>query len=227
MDLRRRDFLAIFGGILAELATKPGPGATVFENHYINRRLGIAFVQPPEWKFLRLEEMGRMKQGTLLAVDDPKHNADVLDSFDLPFVAMSPTNGENLCVQMYLVGGPGRHDAFQGRFAELCGMQNASALRPDFSGPMRVIREDWQASRGLLKNLRVSPLPSELHLSGCDAAEYTARYDFCHKNLAKPRTISVRSVAVMHRGRYYLLRLIKDQDSDFDFTPFLNSVQFA
>jgi hypothetical protein len=89
---------------------------------------------------------------------------------------------------------------------------------------MRIIRNDWQASRGLLKAFTVTQLPMELSVSNCIAAEYTANYDFEHEQLEGPRPVTVRSMAIEHSSRYYLLRLISDVSSPHDFSTFVDNL---
>jgi hypothetical protein len=92
---------------------------------------------------------------------------------------------------------------------------------------MRIIRRDWQTSRGLLKSFTVTELPVTRSVSKCIAAEYTASYDFEHEKLRKARPVSVRSVAIEHGTRYYLLRMISDVASRHDFSHFVDSICLA
>ena len=80
MKLERRQFLAIFGGLLAELATSRSPAVYQNGRVYINRRLGLACSGPDGWSFVRLAEMGEIQKGQLLAVDDPAENTSILKS---------------------------------------------------------------------------------------------------------------------------------------------------
>ena len=73
---------------------------------------------------------------------------------------------------------------------------------------MQIIRRDWQILRCLLHSFRVSSLPDDITISNCDGAEYTTTYGFRHRDLEAPRLVRVRTVALQHGQRFYLLRLI-------------------
>lgn len=223
----RREFLSAFGAILARLAMAPSPAAVSHEGLYLNRRLGIAFHCPSDWEFLRLDDMGEMQKGQLLAPDDVEQNKAILESLDLPFVALSPRDNSHLSVQIYSAILPDENDFVHELMKIAFNSPNAVSPETSFSGPMRIVRRDWQSSRGLLKSFTVTKLPVELSVSNCIAAEYTANYDFEHEQLREARRVTVRSVAIEHGTRYYLLRLISDVESQHNFSAFLDSIHLA
>ncbi len=224
MGIGRREFLAAFGTILARLAIARSPAAVCEENLYLNRRFGIALRCPPAWDFIRLEGIGEVQQGQLLAVDDVEQNKAILGSVDLPFVALSPRHNAHTCVQMYLASPPDETDIVHELMKAAFDRPNAASRETGFSGPMRIIRRDWQIARGLLKAFKVTHLATELSVSNCLAAEYTANYDFEHEQLETPRPVTVRTVAIEHNPRYYLLRLICDASTPCDLSAFMESV---
>lgn len=224
MGIGRREFLAAFGTLLARLAIDSSPAAARHDDQYLNRRLGIAFHCPPGWDFVRLDDMGEIQKGQLLATDDAEQNKEILGSLDLPFVALSPTNDPHVCVQMYLASPPSETDIVHELLKATFNRPNAVSPELAFPGPMRIIRRDWQISRGLLKAFTVTDLPTQLCISNCLAAEYTANYDFEHEQLESCRPVTVRAVAIEHASRYYLLRLISDASSPFDFSKVLDSI---
>jgi hypothetical protein len=175
--------------------------------------------------------MGEMQQGQLLAVDDPQQNQAILSSLDLPFVALSPEQlfhgAETLGIQFYLAEPPSTVDVVSVILHETFGKEYRGTPESRFSPPMQVVRRDWQLSRGLLDSFCVRSLPEELATSSCPAAEYTATYQFRHRDLPEPRTIRVRTVVVQHDLRFYLLRLIDTEEFPFDFSPFLETLRFA
>ena len=224
MGIGRREFLTAFGTLLARIAISPSPAAARHENLYLNRRLGIAFHCPPGWDFVRLDEMGEVQKGQLLATEDIDHSKAILSSLDLPFVALSARRNPHTCVQMYMASPPSEKDIVHELMKAAFDRPNAVSPETTFPGPMRIIRNDWQTSRGLLKAFTVTQLPMELSVSDCIAAEYTANYDFEHEQVAGPRPVTVRSVAIEHSSRYYLLRLISDVSSPHDFSTFVDSI---
>ncbi len=224
MGIGRREFLAAFGTILARLAIAPSPAAASHDSLYLNRRLGVAFYCPRDWDFVHLDEMGEIQKGQLLATDEADQNKAILGSLDLPFVALSPRRAPHTCVQMYLASPPHETDIVHELMKAAFDRPNAVSPEIAFPGPMRIIRRDWQTSRGLLKAFTVTQLPVELSVSNCIAAEYTAKYDFEHEQINEPRPVTVRSVAIEHSSRFYLLRLISDVSSPHDFSTFLEDI---
>lgn len=225
MGIGRREFLAAFGTVLTQLAIKPSPAAACHDNLYLNRRLGIAFHCPADWEFVRLEDMGEVQKGQLLDVDDVGQSQAILESLDLPFVALSSRQNPHICAQMYLASSPDNNiDVVHELMKMVFDRPDAVSPEAGFPAPLRIIRSDRQASRGLLKAFRVKQLPRQLSVSNCMAAEYTVTYDFEHEKLEKPRPVIVRSIAIEHGTRYYLLRLISDVSSPYDFSTFVDSI---
>lgn len=225
MGIGRREFLAAFGTLLAQLAITPSSAAARHDDLYLNRRLGVAFHCPPDFDFVRLEDMGEVQKGQLLTTDDINYSQAILESLDLPFVALSSRRDPHVSVQMYLASSPTDTDIVHELMKAAFDRPDAVSPETKFPAPMRIIRNDWQASRGLLKAFKVKQLPSELSISNCKAAEYTANYDFEHEQLEAPRPVTVRSMVIEHGSRYYLLRLISDVSSPHDFSSFVDSIR--
>lgn len=128
---------------------------------------------------------------------------------------------------MYSATLPDEHDIVHELMKATFNRPNAVSPETAFPGPMRIIRRDWQMSRGLLKAFTVTELPVACSVSNCIAAEYTANYDFEHEQLSGTRPVTVRSLAIEHGTQYYLLRLIRDVSSQHDFSPFVDSICLA
>ena len=113
MEVGRRQFMEVCGCILAKLATQPSPAVYQQDDVYINRRLGVAFSRPAGWNFVRVDEMGEVQQGQLLAIDDPIEKSGVLRLLDLPFVALSPEesyDGEGTAGIQFYMSEPPAHN---------------------------------------------------------------------------------------------------------------------
>lgn len=217
---------------LGQLAERVSPAVYQQGDLYLNRRLGLAFTAPAGWRFVNVAEMGDVQAGQFLDVRSHEENAALLASMELPFVALAAAQAEehddegSLGIQFYLVDPPGPDLT-----RLLLHAARGEAYRPspelDFSAPLQVIRRDWQCARGMLHDLRVSELPKETCVAGLPAAEYTAGYSFRHRQLQRRRRLCVRSIAMEHGPRFYLLRLIHAEGESYDFTPFLASLRFT
>ena len=231
MRIGRREFLAVFGGLLSRLALQTSPAIYRENDLYLNRRLGIAFTRPAGWEFVQLADMGEIQQGQQLAIDDPSLSATILGSLDLPFVALVKNDDfqaeQSIAIQFYFAEPPSENDIASFVLEEAFGKKRKSNRDEKRSLPMRKIREDWQISRNLLHSFRVCSLPTDVEIALQPAAEYTARYEFRHNELPSSRMIRVRTVVIEHGDRLYLLRLIDSDDSPFDFNSFLADLHLA
>jgi len=235
MGIGRREFLQIFGSLLATLATRTSDAICLSDDVYVNRKLGIGFSKPSGWKFVDVKDMGTVKKGQLLDVDDPDLADFMLASLDLPFVAVAPlaepTARQTRCAQFYLASHPDEDQAADRVLGEILqsafGRKSVNRNTSEFTLPMKKARQDWQGCRELLSEFRVSSLPQATRLSNCDAAEYTASYLFEHVELPAPRRIRVRTLAVQHHDLFYLIRLIDAQEYAFDFSEFLSSIRLV
>ncbi len=225
MGIGRREFLTIFGTILAKLALASSSAAGRHDDLYLNRRLGIAFRCPEGWDFCQLESMGEIQNGQLLDVDSEESNAAILKALDLPFVAISPKNSSNICVQIYLASHPDQLDLAHELMKIAFSRPNAVSLELQFTKALRIIRRDLQISRGILKAFKITDLPSQSNLSGCPSAEYTSEYDFEHERMTSYRRVRVRTIAIEHHQRFYLVRLISDASLPFDFNSFVEGIK--
>jgi hypothetical protein len=175
--------------------------------------------------------MGEMQRGQLLNVDTPDESAELLSSVDLPFVALSPSRfvcgGETAVIQVYSAAPPTTDDLVSLLLRESFPEKARVSVEAKFSRVMQLVRQDWQVSRSLLHKFSVCRLPMDCVLSHWPAAEYTATYDFRHRELAAPVELRVRTVFVEHRTRFYLLRLIDTRETPIDFDAFLASVRLA
>src|SRR5688572_10384609 len=89
VGIGRREFLKFVGTGLTALASTASPAATSIGDLYINRKLGIAFRKPTGWHFDDLREMGLIKAGQLLDLDDSDAARDLVQSVELPLVTIS------------------------------------------------------------------------------------------------------------------------------------------
>lgn len=235
MGIGRREFLQIFGSLLATVSAAPSASVCLFDDVYLNRRFGIGFTKPLDWEFIDVREMGTMRSGQLLDVDNPRLSDSIMASFDLPFVAVKgrtiSDESQTPCMQFYLATHPDQTDAETRMLSE--SLQNELGFEPverpvvSFTNSMRKIRQDWQACREFLTEFRASELPTETEISCCDAAEYTASYLYEHVDLVEPRRIRVRTLAVEHHDRFYLIRLIDANDSPYDFSDLMSSLRLT
>ncbi len=231
MKLQRRQFLAIFGGVLAELAISRSPAVYQHGKVYINRRLGLACSGPEGWNFVQIAEMGEIQQGQLLAVNSSEENATILKSIGLPFVALSPETSwhgqQTLGIQFYLAAPPDSIDIASMLLHEAFEKEYKGNAESKFTPAMQIACRDRQIARELLHSFRTRSMPKDMQVSGCSAAEYTATFEFRHQDLSMPTRVRQRSIFIQHDKRFYLLRLIDTEASPFDFDRFLETLQLA
>lgn len=91
MGIGRREFLTLFGTTLVVCATQSTQAIAVLDGWYINRKLGIAFRSPEGWFFSDMKDMGEVKAGQLLDLDDQELVQKIIEDTELPILAISKT----------------------------------------------------------------------------------------------------------------------------------------
>src|SRR5687768_15697028 len=89
MGIGRRDFLKLFGATLASIAISASPAAALLDDFYINRKLGIAFKKFKGWHFSNVADMGEIKDGQILALDDAELVKQLKEKTELPLITVS------------------------------------------------------------------------------------------------------------------------------------------
>jgi hypothetical protein len=90
MGIGRRDFLKLFGATLATIAVAANPAAALLDDLYINRKLlGIAFKKFAGWRFSNVADMGVLKDGQILALDDIEPVNQLKEKTELPLITVS------------------------------------------------------------------------------------------------------------------------------------------
>ncbi len=239
MGIGRREFIKIFGATLATLAASPADAVSLVEDYYLNRKLGIGFQKPIGWSFMDVKEMGLVKSGQLLAIDDEVAAGELLDSMDLPFVSVShrPKTSDSFApsAQFYLIdNNPVLAELFDlGDQLErvLRELKGEEVSCPELPATIKWLHEDAKACNDALRSFEVISQPNEFQLSACDAAEYTATYLFEHQKLTHPTLVRTRTIFVNHRIASYLIRLVDspaaDSVNEFNFDRFVASIQLV
>lgn len=91
MGVGRREFLRLFGAALGSLALRASPAVALLDDLYLNRKLGLAFKKPSRWHFGDVREMGKIKGGQLLDLDDAELAREIIEATDFPIVCISQT----------------------------------------------------------------------------------------------------------------------------------------
>ena len=239
MGIGRREFIRIFGASLAAVAATPSDAVSLVDDLYLNRKLGMGFRRPDGWNFADVQEMGRVKKGQLLAIDDEVVAGKLLESMHLPFVSVvrrsETPEGFTPSAQFYVVDDvPALEevldlgDALERLLGEFTGNDEAA---DDLPSTLRKLHDDAKACKDFLRSFDVLSPPRRFQLSACDAAEYTASYLFEHSELAHPVRVRVRTIYVNHRIASYLIRLIDSpygtRQDKFDFDAFVDSIRLV
>ena len=239
MGIGRRGFIRAFGASLAALAAAPADAAGLVGDFYLNRRLGVGFRRPDGWSFANVQEMGTVKEGQLLAIDNEFAAGELLASMDLPFVSVVRRAKTPDCfapsAQFYLADDTPELEELLDLGDTLGRLLNNFARKDDPADEsprtLKKLHDDAKACGRFLRSFDVLSQPREFQLSACDAAEYTASYLFEHDRLAHPLKVRARTIYVIHRMASYLIRLVDSPDGAledrFDFDPFVDSIHLV
>ncbi len=239
VGIGRREFIRAFGASLVAVAAVPAGAVSLIDNFYLNRKLGLGFRKPNGWSFANVREMGSVKKGQLLAIDDVAAARELLDSMDLPFVSVLRPAKMSVrfapSAQFYIVDDmPAWEELFElGDKLEslLREFNDEEAPADKLSRGLEKLHDDAAACDRFLKSFEILSQPREFQLSSCDAAEYTATYFFEHERLAHPVRVRARTIYVNHRIASYLIRLVDSPygtaGDEFDFDPFIDSIRLV
>lgn len=220
MGIGRRQFLQLFGATITGLTANPSRAIAIVNDQYVNRKLGIAFSKPQGWTFADVKEMGEVREGQILDLDDADLVRELAGSAELPILTISKdrlsaqTSQFTPGVTIYL----DRFEwlkAFSGKW-EVPPLENAIA--------------DTEHCESMFKDFQVVCPPKETTISECDAAEYTARFLFEHVNM-QPTRVRMQTLAVYQSPAYYTLRMFDSPfagtDMEFDYSSFVESVRIV
>lgn len=213
MGIGRREFLRSLGGAFAALAAGPSSAVTIVGDQYVNRKLGIAFTKPLAWHFANVREMGEVKAGQILDLDDAVLARELIDSTDLPILTASKeplsssSNRFTPAVNIYLEN-----------------IDELDALLVDDA------HADIAFCSSILKDFQVTLQPMATRVSECDGLDYTASFVFEHEKMM-PTPVRMRTLLVFQRPVIYSMRMYDSPCSGpemtFDFSPFVKSLKLA
>jgi hypothetical protein len=185
MGIGRREFLRIFGAGIAAVATRPSSAIAIVDDHYINRKLGIAFQKPRGWIFASIEEMGEVKAGQLLDLDDVGLSHEVLASAELPILTIS-RDGISAAADRFTPGIT--------VYLDRLGSEATNEGHKTVDSADRYIA-DVQFCANVLKEFRVTSARQVRKISACNAMEYEASFVFEHENM-QPTTVRMKTLAI-------------------------------
>ena len=75
--------------MLSTLSAEASPAVALIEDLYINRKLGLAFSKPPGWHFGEIKQMGLVKSGQLLDLNDLDLATEIFEASGLPIATVT------------------------------------------------------------------------------------------------------------------------------------------
>lgn len=219
MGIGRRAFLEIFGAGIAALTLNPSSAIALVGEHYINRRLGIAFRKPQGWSFGDMLEMEEVKAGHLLDLDDPVLARELVDSTELPI----------LCITKDVLSAKSRRfTPGVNVYLEHFGPPDPGCIR---DSPLELLRGEVAWVGTVLKNFEVIRDPTPVRISDCDAAASTATFTFEHQNLSQPVPVQLRTLAIDQGSAVYTIRMydapLMGPEMTFDYDAFVRSIKLV
>lgn len=166
MGIGRRQFLKLFGSVIASASTSPLQAIIVDGDLYINRALGLAFRKPPGWHYFSIESFENVRSDQIL-LDGELSEAIV--SAEGPVVVMtqnSPdiTDRPGPCITVYV-------EPFHYQEGE-----SLIGFLPSINATYNKILSGYVQSGAA----------NELEVSGCESISYKSRFLFEHKSFSLP-----------------------------------------
>lgn len=221
MGIGRREFLRVFGAGIAAVATRPSSAIAIADDHYINRKLGIAFQKPKGWIFASIEEMGELKAGQLLDLDDVVGlSQEILASAELPILTIS-RDGISTAADRFTPGIT--------VYLDRLGSEATDEGHNTVDSTDRYIA-DVGFCANVLKEFHVTSARQVRKISACDAMEYEASFVFEHKNM-QPTPVRMKTLAIDQTTALYTIRMYDAPhavgDFEFDYSPFIGSIRMV
>jgi len=221
MGIGRRDFLRHLALTTSSIVLGAGNAVQVLDELYLNRKLGIAFSCPKGWHFADVKEMGKVRDGQILAPESELLEFKVNDQ-PLPILTVSRDPLGNLST-------PNRFSPAVTIYLENLG-EDEDLGEGDSLSMINVSNFDVEYCQQILENFELLREPSELSISNCKAGQFTSKFLFKHKLMA-PTMVRMRSVTVDQDPLYYTIRMFDSpydgRDSEFNYQTFLDSFRLV
>jgi hypothetical protein len=218
MGIGRRKFLQIFGSALAALSANVSPAVAVVDEVYINRKLGFAFRKPHGWHFGDVREMGKMKEGQLLDLEDEELARQIVEEADLPIVAVAQTP---------ILATATSFDPGVLFFVDRLDEVDVPRIDEDFLTRLNDVEVDYNAA--ILKHFEVLQQPVLKSVSGCPACEYFSAFTFEHSNFESASRVRMRSLVIFQDRMCYTIRMYDGYEGDasktYDYDQFIGDIR--
>jgi len=219
LGIGRRRFLQLFSSTLSALAANPSSAIALVEDYYINKKLGIAFTKPKGWVFADVRQMGEVKRGQLLDLNDPELEREFLEYTELPILTISRDGISGAC-----------RDFTPGITVYIDRFSSEEVEQENGGSTVMGLVDDVEVCSVILKEFCVLTPPSMTSVSQCEAAEYTAKFLFEHANLI-PTPVRMRTLAIDQGTTLYTIRMFDSPyivpDAVFDYASFVESIQMV
>jgi len=230
VGIGRREFLKLFGGTLAALTANPSSAIAIFDDQYINRKLGIAFHKPQGWTFADVKEMGEVRAGQILDLEDTELARELVESSRLPILTISKDKLSSRA-NRFTPGVTIFSDRieFPDDFPEEFHDDGLDFFELEIPA-LKIAVADIESCQSMLKDFRVMSALTPNQVSECDAAEYRATFVFEHENM-RPTPVRMRTLVIYQRPAIYTLRMYDSPCSGpeltFDYTSFVEGVKMV
>ena len=185
MGIGRREFLKLFGAVIATAVSNPLQAVIVNDDLYINRALGLAYKKPNGWHFLSLEAFADIKEKQQLLDSE---TTDKLKSGDDPIAIISQYHESSgitfsPSITIYVEN------------FELHDGENLQELVSTLSGTYSKALVDY----------KFVERPKEMSVSGCEASEYVST--FIHQQDNKEAMCRHRSIIIIRGKQLYTVNM--------------------
>lgn len=218
MGIGRREFLRLFSVGLAAAAS-PASAIAISDNHYINRRLGIAFTKPNKWVFAGIQQMANVKAGQILDLDDPELSQLIVEHTELPILTVS--KGEVRADSHYFT---------PGATVYLDRITPEAKLEHENLSTVENLQADAETCCTVLNGFHLLSDVCIMRVSACPAAQYVASFTFEHENM-KPTPVRMRTLVIDQGTASYTLRMYDSPylggEMAFDYSPFIESIRMV
>jgi hypothetical protein len=192
MGIGRREFLKLTSIALIGLAIDPLKAVTVYDNIYVNKKLGILFYKPQDWGFVAIKDFGRLKDEQIIGEGLEERADQIWDDL-----------GDPICIATkYYQDKPEHKGVFSPTITlNITPKEELESL--DYETFEELMEMSTYGTSKILKEFRVIKKYDPYFISNCKFYEYAAEYMYEHIEIKEPLKVELKVLKAEHNGFYY------------------------
>lgn len=218
MGIGRREFLKLASIALVGLTIDPLKAVSVYENVYVNKKLGILFNIPQNWGFIAIKDFGKIKSEQIIG-----------EGLDLTQDEILNELGDPICIATKYYQDKPEHKGLFSPTITLNVTPKEELIDLGYDTFEELMEMSAEGVSNLLREFTVTKKYEPYQICGCKFYEYDAEYMFEHIELDEPLKVELKVIKAEHNGFYYDFNChqskAQKQYADKEFEEFKRSIR--